>query len=57
MVLMAADAFRAEVEQVAAATGATVVDAGPLELTGCDWHPSLKDQRAMADRLQAALAR
>ncbi|KRC81204.1 SGNH/GDSL hydrolase family protein [Sphingomonas sp. Root241] len=56
-VLMAADAFRAEVEQVAAATGATVVDAGPLELTGCDWHPSLKDQRAMADRLQAALAR
>jgi lysophospholipase L1-like esterase len=57
IVLMAADAFRAEVEQVAAATGATVVDAGPLELTGCDWHPSLKDQRAMADRLQAALAR
>ena len=56
-VLMAADAFRAEVEQVAAATGATVVDTGPLELTGCDWHPSLKDQRAMADRLQAALAR
>lgn len=55
--LMAADAFRAEVEQVAAATGATVVDVGPLELTGCDWHPSLKDQRAMADRLQAVLTR
>jgi lysophospholipase L1-like esterase len=26
-----------------------------LELTGCDWHPSLKDQRAMADQLERAI--
>jgi len=53
--LMAAENFRAEVDQVAAATGAVVVDAGRLALTGCNWHPSLKDHLAMADRLQAAL--
>lgn len=56
-VLMAAENFRADVEQVAAATGATLVDSGTLELTGCNWHPSLKDHRAMADRVEAALAR
>jgi lysophospholipase L1-like esterase len=55
--LMAAENFRADVEQVAAATGATLVDSGALELTGCNWHPSLKDHRAMADRVEAALAR
>lgn len=57
LVLMAAENFRGEVAQVAAATGATLVDSGPLELTGCNWHPSLKDHRAMADRVAAALAR
>jgi lysophospholipase L1-like esterase len=51
-VLMGSDRFIADVRAVAVATGATAVQFGPLELTGCDWHPSVKDDTAMADLLE-----
>lgn len=60
-VLMHADAFREDVEAVAAALNAATpgkvmaLAAGPLELTACDWHPSLADHRAMAGRIEAAI--
>ncbi|MES2987425.1 MAG: GDSL-type esterase/lipase family protein [Pseudomonadota bacterium] len=55
-VLMAADNFAADVEAVAADAGATVVRVPALELTGCNWHPSLKDHRDMADLVEKAVA-
>jgi lysophospholipase L1-like esterase len=48
-VLMAADNFAADVEAVAAREKAAVLRVPALELTGCNWHPSLKDHRTMAD--------
>lgn len=55
--LMAADNFFTDVEAVAAATGAKAVRVPALELTGCDWHPSLTDHRRMAELLARAIAR
>ncbi|HWU94671.1 MAG TPA: SGNH/GDSL hydrolase family protein, partial [Sphingomonas sp.] len=52
--LMGAENFYADVAAVAAATGATPVRVPKLEMTGCHWHPSLKDHRTMADLLEAA---
>jgi lysophospholipase L1-like esterase len=54
-VLMGAESFYAEVAAVAKATGATPVKFGPLELTGCNGHPSLKDHQAMAELLAGEL--
>jgi lysophospholipase L1-like esterase len=51
VILMAPERFYADVAAVAQATGATVVKFGPLELTGCHGHPSVKDDAAMADLL------
>jgi len=57
-VLMANDPFLADVQAVAKDAGrpVMVIRTIDMELTGCDWHPSLKDNRAIADQLQAAIA-
>ncbi|MEI9927293.1 MAG: SGNH/GDSL hydrolase family protein [Sphingomonas sp.] len=58
VILMGSDAFYADVQAVAAAVNAhavvpvIAVRFGPLELTGCNYHPSLKDHQALADLLQ-----
>ncbi len=52
------DLFQADVEAVARAVGdprVNTVKLGPFESTGCDWHPSLKDDRAMAAVLMTAI--
>ncbi|MHA6717990.1 SGNH/GDSL hydrolase family protein [Sphingomonas sp. RS6] len=54
--LMGAPGFIAEVRAVASATGATALAVPPLELTGCHFHPSLKDQQRMADLVADAAA-
>jgi lysophospholipase L1-like esterase len=56
-VLMGADSFIADVQAVATVTGATALHTPALELTGCDWHPSLKDQQTMADAVIGAIGR
>jgi hypothetical protein len=59
---MGSNAFYGEVEQVAKSlnSGAkrpvVTVRFGELELTGCDYHPSLADHRALADLLENTLA-
>lgn len=59
-VLMAGDSFAAEVEQVvqavdASAPGlATMVRISGMAMEACDSHPSVADQRLMADRVEAA---
>ncbi|AJP73993.1 SGNH/GDSL hydrolase family protein [Sphingomonas hengshuiensis] len=53
-VLMGAANFIADTRAVGAATGATVVEVPTLELTGCNYHPSLKDQQVMAGVVEAA---
>jgi lysophospholipase L1-like esterase len=62
LILMGSDAFIEEVRQVAAAVNrdgrrpVTTLRFGELELTGCDWHPSLEDHRRLAAALEAMLA-
>lgn len=57
-ILMASDPFFGEVEAVAKGAGdrVRVIRTVEMELTGCDWHPSLKDHRAMADQVSTAIA-
>ena len=57
-VLMAHDPFLADVQAVAKASGRDirVLRTVDMELTGCDWHPSLKDDGAVADQIQTAIA-
>jgi lysophospholipase L1-like esterase len=57
IVLMGAENFYADVAAVAEATGATPAKVPKLEMTGCNWHPSLKDHQAMADLLQPIVSR
>jgi lysophospholipase L1-like esterase len=58
--LIAGDSFAADVEQVANTVDAetpglaTPVRITGMELGACDWHPSIADQRMMADRLETA---
>ena len=58
--LIAGDSFAADVEQVANTVDAETPGlATPVRITGmdlgaCDWHPSIADQKMMADRLEAA---
>ena len=62
-ILMGSDAFFADVEQVAAELNAraparvTGLRFGGLELTGCDWHPSLADNRQLAAQVISAAER
>lgn len=51
LVLMGAENFYPDVVAVAETTGATPVKVPVLEMTGCNWHPSIKDHRTMADLL------
>ena len=55
-VLMGEDKFFADVAQVARATGTTPLKFGSLELSGCSWHPSLKDHRTLADLVEKTVA-
>jgi lysophospholipase L1-like esterase len=61
--LMGHDPFFPDVDLVAAelnhsATRPVVtLHYGGLQLTGCDWHPSLADHRALADLLAGAIGR
>lgn len=58
--LIAGDSFAADVEDVVKTVDAQTPGlATPVRITGmdlgaCDWHPSIADQRMMADRLEAA---
>lgn len=56
-ILMAHDPFLEDVKAVAKRAGARVrvIRTVDMELTGCDWHPSLKDHRAMADQVMGAI--
>jgi lysophospholipase L1-like esterase len=62
LILMGSDAFFGEVRQVAAALNAggarraTALRFGDLELTGCDYHPSLEDHRRLAALLETTIA-
>ena len=53
--LMGAENFYADVAAVAAATRATPVEVPKLEMTGCHWHPSIRDNVVEADLLQKAI--
>ncbi|USQ94255.1 SGNH/GDSL hydrolase family protein [Caulobacter sp. RL271] len=54
--LIAGDTFADDVAEVAGRTGATAVRITDMDRGACHWHPSVADQKAMADRLQAAIA-
>jgi len=64
-VLMAPPSADDEIGRAVAAVGAqlaaegesrvTVLPLAPLELTACDWHPSIRDQQGMAAALTAVL--
>lgn len=60
-VLMGSDMFFADVGQVAAEVNArkaglaAPLEFGGLELTACNWHPSLADDRKLADLLAPAV--
>jgi lysophospholipase L1-like esterase len=60
-VLMGSDVFLEDVRQVRASlpeplrARVTTLRFGDLELTGCNWHPSLEDNRRLADQLAAAI--
>lgn len=61
-VLMGAENFIGEVEAVASAAkgrglDVTALKIPALELTACDWHPSLKDNQIMADLVQRPVER
>lgn len=60
-ILMGADAFMRDVEQVAAAlppaerAKVRTLHFSGLDVQGCDWHPSLADHRKLADQLKGAI--
>lgn len=53
--LIAGDTFDADVMEVAQRTGATAVRITGMDRGACHWHPSVADQKMMADRLEAAI--
>jgi len=61
LILMGGDSFYGEVQQIAAALNqdspgrVLTLHVGPMELTACNYHPSLKDHQMNADGLQALL--
>ncbi|NML07066.1 SGNH/GDSL hydrolase family protein [Sphingomonas sp. G-3-2-10] len=62
-VLIGGPSFDADTRAVAAALNGSMarpvvtVTTPAMELTGCNWHPSLKDQRSLADLLEGAIGR
>lgn len=55
--LMGAANFIADVRAVAAETKVKAVEVPTLALTACNFHPSLADQRRMADLVEAAVGK
>jgi lysophospholipase L1-like esterase len=55
--LMGAANFITDVRAVAAETKAKAVEVPTLALTACNFHPSLADQRRMADVVEAAVGK
>jgi lysophospholipase L1-like esterase len=61
LILMGSDLFYDQVQQVAATLNQSAhnpvvtLHFGDLELTGCDYHPSVKDDQALAESLRALL--
>jgi len=58
LVLMGGPTFAEDVEAVAKRLGSTRVTTvrfGTMELSGCDWHPSLKDDEALAALIEPLL--
>jgi hypothetical protein len=53
--LVQCDTFVDDVAEVAGRAGATAVRITGMERTACHGHPSVADQRMMADRLEAAI--
>lgn len=53
--LIQGDTFVDDVAEVASRAGATAVRITGMERTACHSHPSVADQRMMADRLEAAI--
>jgi hypothetical protein len=53
--LIQGDTFVDDVAEVAGRAGATAVRVTGMERTACHGHPSVADQRMMADRLEAAI--
>lgn len=60
-VLIGAAKFIGDLEEVAAmlddGSRIAVMAAPEMEMTGCNWHPSLKDHRTLADTLESAIGR
>lgn len=54
--LIAGDTFAEDVAEVADRTGAKAVRITGMDSGACHGHPSVADQRMMADRLEAAIA-
>lgn len=53
--LIAGDSFAGDVAEVAQRAGATPVRITGMDLGACHFHPSVADQKMMADRLEAAI--
>ena len=53
--LIAGDTFADDVAEVAQRAGATAVRITDMDRGACHWHPSVADQKMMADRLEAAI--
>jgi len=53
--LIQGDTFADDVAEVASRAGATAVRITGMERTACHSHPSVADQRMMADKLEAAI--
>lgn len=53
--LIAGDTFADDVAEVAGRAGATPVRITDMDRGACHWHPSVADQKMMADRLEAAI--
>lgn len=54
--LIAGDTFAEDVAQVADRTGAKAVRITDMDRGACHWHPSVADQKMMADKLEEAIA-
>jgi len=53
--LIAGDTFADDVAEVAGRAGATAVRITNMDRGACHWHPSVADQKMMADKLEAAI--
>ena len=56
MFLIAGDTFADDVTEVASRTDAKAVRITNMDRGACHWHPSVADQKMMADKLEAAIS-